>query len=75
MSEVNTRFNGKILPIDGAVAVKWGTLNASLQKKGILVGVQDLYIAAMALTNNLALVTLNTKDFDKLELVLLNPWL
>lgn len=74
IGEIQTRFKGNILSIDETIAIKWGALNSSLQKKGLSVGVQDLYIAATALARNLALVTLNTKDFINLDLTVINPW-
>lgn len=74
IGEIQTRFKGNLLPIDEAVAIKWGALNSSLQKKGLIVGVQDLYIAATAATRNLVLVTLNTKDFVHIDLTVINPW-
>lgn len=74
IGEIQTRFKGNILSIDETIAIKWGALNSSLQKKGLTVGVQDLYIAATALARNLALVTLNTKDFVNLNLTIINPW-
>jgi toxin FitB len=72
--DVQTRFKDRILPVNDTVALKWGTMNSALKRKGFIVGVQDLYIAATAAVNNLALVTLNTKDFENLDLVLINPW-
>lgn len=72
--DVQMRFKGRILSVDDNVALKWGTMNSALKRKGFIVGVQDLYIAATAAVNNFALVTLNTKDFENLELVLVNPW-
>jgi predicted nucleic acid-binding protein len=72
--EVYSRFKDKILPIDDHVAKEWGNLNASLSRQGICVGVQDLYIAATAKSYNLALATINIKDFQTLGIPLINPW-
>lgn len=72
--EILTRFKGNILSIDESIAIKWGMLNSSLQKKGLTVGVQDLYIAATAAAKNLVLITLNTKDFINIDLTIVNPW-
>lgn len=72
--DIHTRFKDRILPIDDRVAMEWGHLNAQLQRKGICVGVQDLYIAATAKSHNLAIVTLNTKDFQWVDIPLINPF-
>lgn len=72
--EVQARFNDRILPIDGHVAREWAFLNASLQKKGITVSVQDLYIAASARAHGFALITINVKDFQEMDIPVINPW-
>lgn len=72
--EVHSRFKDRILSIDDRVAKEWGSLNAKLQKKGRMVGVQDIYIAATAKSWDLSLITLNVKDFQHMDLMVINPW-
>lgn len=72
--DVHNQFVDRILSIDDRVAKEWGTINANLQKKGICVGVQDLYIGATVKAYGLELVTLNTKDFESLDISIINPW-
>lgn len=72
--DVLSRFKDRILSIDEKVAKVWGQLNANLMKKGVTVGIQDLYIAAIAMTNNLTIVTLNLKDFKNANILIFNPW-
>lgn len=72
--DIHSRFKDRILPINDHVAKEWAYLNASLQRRGICVGVQDLYIAATAKAQGLALITLNTKDFQQIDIPLINPW-
>lgn len=43
-------------------------------KKGHIVGVQDLYIAATAKSHGLSCVTRNMKDFQHTKIPLINPW-
>ncbi|MEE9451971.1 MAG: type II toxin-antitoxin system VapC family toxin [Gammaproteobacteria bacterium] len=61
-------FGENILPIDQAVAERWGYLSATSQQT--LAAIDDL-LAATALTNNLRMVTRNTKNFkcDGLEVI------
>lgn len=72
--EVYSRFKDRILPIDDHVAKEWAYLNAFLLRKGKIVGVQDLYIAATAKSQGFAIVTRNTKDFENTQIPLINPW-
>lgn len=72
--EVYSRFKDRILSIDDHVAKEWALLNASLQSKGHIVGVQDLYIAATAKSHGFVIVTRNVKDFQHSKIPLINPW-
>lgn len=68
------RFAGRILPIGPAVAERWGDLMAQSRRSGIALSVMDGFFAATALTNDLALVTRNVKDFAAFGVKLLKPW-
>lgn len=76
--EVYSRFKDRIVAVDDHVAKEWAylnaKLNASLQRKGHTVGVQDLYIAATAKSHGFAIVTRNVKDFQHTKIPLINPW-
>jgi toxin FitB len=72
--EVHSRFKDRIFSVDDRVAREWGSLNAKLQKKGCMVGLQDIYIAATAKSWDLSLITLNVKDFEHMDLMVINPW-
>jgi hypothetical protein len=54
------------LPIDGAAAAEWARLRVLVHESGRCVGVNDLWIAAVALANRLAVVTPDA-DFDVLD--------
>jgi predicted nucleic acid-binding protein len=73
-TELPRRFRDRILPIDAAIAHRWGTLTAEARLKGITVSTTDGLLAATALKHDLALVTRNVKDFEGLGVTLLNPW-
>lgn len=68
------RFAGRILPIDVAVAERWGDLMAQSRRSGVALSVMDGFFAATALANSLTLVTRNVKDFGAFGVPLLNPW-
>jgi toxin FitB len=68
------RFAGRTLPIDHAVAERWGDLMAQSRKSGIALAAMDGFFAATALANNLMLVTRNVEEFAAFGVTLLNPW-
>ena len=74
--EVNlkARFAGRILPVDVAVAERWGWLDASLQQKGRPLPILDGLLAATALHYNLTAVTRNVSHFADTGVAVLNPW-
>jgi toxin FitB len=73
-TELPRRFQGRILPIDAAIAYRWGVIAAEARIKGITVSTTDGLLAATALEHGLTLVTRNVKDFSGLGAALLNPW-
>jgi hypothetical protein len=64
-------FGERVLPIDRAVADRWGRL---LGEVGRPVPAIDSLIAATALHHELRLVTRNEADFGFPGLELVNPW-
>ena len=72
--DVRTWFANRILPVDEAVAERWGQLAATAKQQGIGFAVIDGIIAATALQHGLTLVTRNSKDFSGLGIPLINPW-
>ena len=72
--DLQTRFAGRILAIDGAVADRWGWIMAQAQVKGMTLPVVDGLIAATALHHNLTAVTRNVSDFAVFGLSVINPW-
>ena|SRR3990167_3190100 len=71
--EIPHKFHNRILPINLAVADRWGRLQH--QTKRSLSAIDSL-IAATALHHDMTLVTRNTKDFcDCAGLEVLNPWM
>ncbi len=67
-------FEGRILPINDAIAERWGVLAGECQLRGTPLGTTDGLIAATALEHDLVVVTRNVKDFSGLGVVVVNPW-
>ena len=72
--ELPLRFEGRVLPIDAAIADAWGRLTASREAAGRPIAVVDAFIAATAEVHGLALVTRNVSDFDATVKAVVNPW-
>ena len=64
--ELQARFSGRILPIDAAVADRWGLLAADAKRAGKSLSTIDGLLAATAIHHNLTLVTRNLKDYDRI---------
>lgn len=65
------RFSGRILPVDQAVADRWGQMTGSAKSP---LPVIDSLLAATALHHNLILVTRDTRAVLATGVSLLNPW-
>jgi predicted nucleic acid-binding protein len=72
-SDLVLRFAGRILPIDHAVADRWGRITAAAGAKFPLPVIDGL-LAATALDQNLTLVTRNTRDTAATGVPVFNPW-
>ena len=55
--ELQTRFSGRILPIDAAVADRWGLLAANAKSAGKPLSAIDCLLAATAVHHNLTIVS------------------
>ena len=62
------------LPFEAKAAQICGQIRAKLQAKGTPIGAYDLQIAAIALANNLTLITHNTREFERIENLALEDW-
>jgi tRNA(fMet)-specific endonuclease VapC len=71
----NLLNNVFLLPIDGAVAHKFGEVRAALFDAGTPAPEMDLFNAATALVHNLTLVTHNVQDFANIPGLTLDDWL
>lgn len=62
------------LSTDSATAKKYAQIRRSLQAKGTPIGMNDLWIAAQAITHKMTLVTHNTREFSRVEGLKLEDW-
>jgi tRNA(fMet)-specific endonuclease VapC len=72
--ELLARFADRILPIDVEVMLTWGELTGNLERTGKKMPAVDSLIAAIALQNQLHLVTRNEADFREAGIIVVNPW-
>jgi tRNA(fMet)-specific endonuclease VapC len=64
----------QIRPFGEKEAVNYARIRALMEKKGTLIGPNDLIIAATTLANGCILVTNNTREFDLVEGLNLENW-
>jgi tRNA(fMet)-specific endonuclease VapC len=62
------------LPFADEAAFAFGQIRAELASAGTPIGAYDLQIAAIALVNNLTLVTHNIREFKRIEKLKVDDW-
>lgn len=67
--QVLPAFEGRVLPIDAAIALRSARLHVPSPHP-----VRDGFIAATALVHGLTVVTRNVADFTSTGVALINPW-
>ena len=72
--DLKQRFENRIIPVDLAVATKWGRVQGACEKKGLPMPAIDGLIAASALVYQCVVVTRNIEDMRQSGVGLLNPW-
>lgn len=75
LTAVRQAFRGRLLSVDEETADIYGRLFGDTRLRGLNTGVLDIFIAATAIVHDLTVVTRNTRDFEALDVPLLNPWL
>lgn len=73
-NELPPRFEGRVLPVDQAIADVWGKVVARSEAAGRPISVTDAFIAATVEVHNLTLVTRNASDFEPTLKSVVNPW-
>lgn len=62
------------LPFDDSAAASYAEIRSDLEKRGLPVGPNDLQIAAIAVANQLVLVTHNVKEFGRVNGLIIEDW-
>lgn len=63
-----------IIDFDSDAAITYAQIRADLEAKGTPIGSMDTLIAAQALSQNLTLVTNNTKEFLRVPSLVVEDW-
>ena len=72
---VKHSYRRSIVDIDIVIAETAGRLRAAAQRAGWALSQMDSLIAATALVKGATIATRNVKDFERLGIELVNPWM
>lgn len=72
LQQLRERFAS--LPFDDSSAEQYGILRADLTSRGLIIGGNDMMIAATAIAHGLTLVTHNTSEFGRIPGLLIEDW-
>jgi len=64
----------EVLPYGAKAAQHYGSIRAALERRGQLIGVNDLHIAAHARSEGLTLVSNNLREFERVEALQFGNW-
>ena len=73
--DLKKRFEGRIIPVDLAVAARWGEIQGIAELAGKPMPSIDGLIAASGLVHHCVVVSRNISDMQQSTAELLNPWL
>jgi len=74
-NDLKKRFDGRIIPVDLDVSIKWGAIQGAAELIGKPMPAIDGLIAVSGLVHHCVVVTRNTSDMLQSSVELLNPWL
>ncbi len=74
LAGLEEQFRGRILDFDGTAPAQTGRIRATREASGHIISVQDAMIAAICIVHGAKLATRNVRDFDGLDLGLVNPF-
>jgi tRNA(fMet)-specific endonuclease VapC len=64
-----------VLPYGIKAAAHYGQIRADLEKKGTIIGVNDIHIAGHARSEGLILITNNIREFERVEALRVADWM
>ncbi len=64
-----------VLSFDSSAAFYYGKIRAELEKQGEIISSMDLQVAAIAITNDLKLITGNTRHFKRIKILQIEDWI
>ena len=73
--DLKKRFEGRVIPVDLEVAVKWGEIQGVAELSGKPMPTIDGLIAVSGLVYDCVVVTRNSSDLAQSNAELFNPWL
>jgi len=73
--DLKKRFEGRILPINIDVSIKWGSIQGNAELLGKPMPAIDGLIAVSGVVHNCIVVTRNVSDMKQSSAELLNPWI
>ncbi|RLA82707.1 MAG: VapC toxin family PIN domain ribonuclease [Epsilonproteobacteria bacterium] len=68
------RFKNRIVDIDLDIMITWGKINQNLKSVGKPLPIMDSIIASSCIYTKFTLITRNEKDFQNLDLNIINPF-
>jgi toxin FitB len=74
VAAIKSRFAGRIISVDAAIAEQAGRLRAAAEAQGMAADPIDSLIAASALSQSASVATRNVRDFAAFGLGIINPW-
>ena len=74
LTQIVEAFDGRIAPV-GMIEAEWAArFQARVNQNGGDLELADALIAGTAMANDMTVVTRNAKDFDGLDVEMINPW-
>jgi toxin FitB len=71
---IDVDFHDRVEPFDVAAAYEYAQVVASRQRLGRPISSADAQIASICRSHGAVLATRNTKDFDDVDIEVINPW-
>ena len=65
----------EVLPFSDSAGKNYGKIRAYLKKKGMIIGNNDMFIAAHAMSENAVLVSNNMREFQRIPDLKLENWI